>query len=457
MVESRRLYFFRNFVIIDKLKELRVSKYLLYAIPIYKGTFMYKRIFLLIFFSNLYIVTHADGNTSWPSYHGPQRDNLSTDTSLMQIWPQDGPELIWTATGIGHGYSSISVAEDRIFTAGMIDKQTYVTALDMNGKQLWQRLNGQSWEASKRQTWAVPYAGSRGTPTVDGNTVYHLSELGRLAAFDTETGKERWHIELLQTFEAERPEYGYSESVLIHENSLYCCPAGNKGYVVALDKNTGRTLWANTDINDAVGNCSAVIANIDGTKQIITMSSNQVLSFDPNNGYLLWQYTFGNSRENNATDVIVNEGLVYASSGYGKGSILLRPQQQANGKFTVENVWSSELLDNHHGGVLLFNGYLYGAGHEARGWFCLDFNTGKEMWQADGKGSLTYADNRLYCLNERGTMSLVKATSEKWDEVSTLQLPRGGRGLFWAHPVVCGGRLYVRHSEKLFVYDIRED
>ncbi len=418
---------------------------------------MYKLIFFLLFVLNISTVTYAVGNTSWPSYHGPQRDNLSTDTGLMQTWPQDGPELLWTATDIGHGYSSISVAEDRIFTAGMIKKQTYVTALDLSGKQLWQRLNGRSWEASKQQTWAVPYAGSRGTPTVDSNTVYHLSELGRLAAFDTQTGQERWHIELLKTFEAERPEYGYSESVLIHEDSLFCCPAGAKGYIVALDKNTGRTLWANTDIKDAAGNCSAVVANIDGIKQVITMSANQVLSFDPNNGHLLWQYTFSNSRENNATDVIVNEGLVYASSGYGKGSILLRPQRQADGKFYVEQVWSSELLDNHHGGVLLLNGYLYGAGHEARGWFCLDFSTGKKMWQADGKGSLTYADNRLYCLSERGMMSLVKATSEKWDQVGSLQLPRGGRGLFWAHPVICGGRLYVRHSEKIFAYDIRAD
>jgi len=399
----------------------------------------------------------AGDNKTWPCFHGPRRDNLSSDTGLLQSWGQDGPKLLWTASGIGHGYSSVAIVAERIFTAGMIDKQTYVTSLDLEGKQVWQRLNGQSWEASERQPWAVPYAGSRGTPTVYGDTVYHLSELGRLASFDLKTGKERWHVELLKTFEAERPEYGYSESVLIDGDVLFCCPGGKRGYIAALEPATGRTLWANTDIKDAVGNCSAVIGEIDGFEQVITLSANRVLSFDPNNGRLLWDYVFGNKRENNITDVIVDKGLVYASSGYGKGSILLRAQRQAGGDFIVKPVWTSELLDNHHGGVLLVKGYLYGAGHEARGWFCLDFDTGRKMWQAPGKGSLTYADGMFYCLDEKGTMSLIKATAEKWEGSGSFRIPRGGSGLYWAHPVVFGGRLYVRHSDKLFAYSVRKD
>jgi len=397
------------------------------------------------------------GEPDWPCFHGPRRDNLSADTGLLRVWPEDGPQLAWAASGIGHGYSSVAIAGDQILTAGMIDKQTHVTALDKKGKILWQRVNGQSWEATERQPWAVPYSGSRGTPTVDGDTVYHLSELGRLTAFDLRTGREQWHVELLKGFQAERPEYGYSESVLIHGDALFCCPGGALGYMVALDKGTGRTRWANTEIKDAVGNGSPVAARIGGIEQIIAMSANRVLAFDPNNGRLLWEHAFANQRENNAADAIISNGLVYASSGYGRGSILLRPVRQADGACSVEEVWQTERLDNHHGGVLLLDDRLYGAGHEARGWFCLDFKTGEQLWQADGKGSLTYADGMLYCLNERGTMSLVQATAEKWNEISSFRLPRGGRGLYWAHPVVCDGRLYVRHSEKLFAYDIRRD
>ncbi|OHB56277.1 MAG: hypothetical protein A2173_05400 [Planctomycetes bacterium RBG_13_44_8b] len=418
---------------------------------------MYQLKFLLLLIINMPVAVLAGENSAWPCFHGPRRDNLSADTGLMQTWPKDGPKLLWTASGIGHGYSSVAIAGGRIFTAGMIEKQTYVTALDLAGKKLWQSLNGQSWEASEKQRWAVPYSGSRGTPTVDGNSVYHLSDLGRLTAFDANTGKEKWHVELLKTFQAERPEYGYSESVLIHGDVLFCCPGGVGGYMAAIDKGTGRTLWSSTKIEDAVGNCSSVIAPINGFEQVITVSAKRVLSFDPNNRHLLWDYEFVNKRENNVADVIVSDNLVYASSGYGKGSILLRPHRQADGKYSVESVWTSSLLDNHHGGVLLYDGHLYGAGHEAGGWFCLDFKTGRKLWQAEGKGSLTYADSRLYCLDEKGTMSLVKATPEKWDEAGSFRVPRGGSGLYWVHPVVFGGRLYVRHSDQLFAYDVRKD
>jgi outer membrane protein assembly factor BamB len=287
--------------------------------------------------------------------------------------------------------------------------------------------------------------------------VYHLSELGRLTAFDVRNGGEKWHIEIMKTFDAQRPEYGYSESVLIQGNTLFCCPAGKKGYIVALDKNTGKTLWANTAIGDAVGNCSPVLARIDNVLQLITLSASRILSFDPRSGQLLWDYPFANSRENNVADAVIANDLVFASTGYGKGSILLQPKRQAGGRFSVEPVWTSELLDNHHGGVLLVDGFLYGAGSEARGWFCLEFKTGAKKWQTRGKGSLTYADGRLYCLDERGTMALVKATPEEWTQVSSFRMPRGGEGAHWAHPVVCGGRLYLRHSDQLFAYDIRKD
>jgi outer membrane protein assembly factor BamB len=393
----------------------------------------------------------------WPCYHGARRDNRALDTGLLQDWPADGPKLLWTASGLGNGYSSVSIAEGRIFTAGMIDRQTFVTAMDLTGARLWQRINGQSWQASEQQRWAVSYAGSRGTPTVDGNTVYHLSEMGALTAFDVRSGEQRWRMDVLETFDAQRPKYGLSESVLIHGAALFCCPGGAGGYIAALDKETGRTLWTHTDIDDPVGYGSPVVARIDDVEQVISMSANRVFSVDPEHGRMLWSYAFGNERGNSATDVIVSDGLVYASCGYGGGSILLRPQRQAQGEFSVDALWKSDLLDNHHGGVLLVDGHLYGAGHESRGWFCLDFKTGRNLWQAPGKGSLTYADQRLYCLEEKGTMTLVKPTGARWEQAGSFVLPRGGKGLYWAHPVVSGGRLYVRHADRLFVFDIRKD
>jgi len=401
-------------------------------------------------------VIFAGDQIDWPSFHGHNRDNRSSETGLLKAWPEDGPKLLWSTPGIGHGYSSVAVAGNRIFTAGMIGKETHVVCISLGGKILWQQPAGESWEASEHQRHAVPYSGSRATPTVDVDTIYFLSELGILTTLRVANGVVRWSLDLAKTFEADKPKYGYSESVLIYGNRLFCCPGGKKAYMVAVDKRDGRVLWVNREINDLVGNSSSVLAEIAGATQIISLTSERIFAVDPEDGTLLWQYPFKNQRGNNATDVIVEDGLVYASSGYGKGSVLLRPQRSEDGAFTVSRVWESKFLDNHHGGVVLVDGHLYGAGHEAKGWFCLEFLSGSKYWQKAGKGSLTYADGHLYCLDEKGRMSLVRADSNAFIEVARFAVPKGGRGLYWAHPVVCNGRLYIRHSDRLYAYDIRE-
>jgi len=395
--------------------------------------------------------TAAQEKSEWPCFHGIDRTNKSAETGLLKEWPENGPELLWTATGLGNGYSSVSITNGFVFTAGRKEKQTYVFAYDLEGKPVWEKPNGQAWETT--MSHARTYTGARSTPTYNDGIVYHLGETGRLAAFDYKTGKEIWFINLREKFNAGIPEYGYAESVLIDGNRLYCNPAGNNGFMVCLNKKDGELIWANKEISGEAGYCSPVLAHFGGYHQIITMSSNSVYGVDTKTGSLLWRMSYEGQRSLNSTDPIIHNEYVFVTSGYGKGSMLIKLKTSGK-KIIPETVWQTELMDNHHGGVILHNGYLYGAGHNSRGWFCLDFMTGKEMWKSRGKGSLVYAENMLYLLEEKGTMKLVKATSEKYDEVSSFEVPEGGKGMYWAHPVVCGGRLYVRHTDKLFVYNI---
>jgi outer membrane protein assembly factor BamB len=399
--------------------------------------------------------SHVSAATAqWPCFHGPNRDNKSTETGLLKTWPEDGPELLWAATGLGKGYSSVSIADARIYTAGRIERKTYVFALDLDGTLQRRTPNGQSWETTMRH--AIGYTGARSTPTYDQGRVYHLGEYGRLAALDAATGREIWHRDLLDDFDAEPPKYGMAESVLIVDDWLICSPGGARGFTVCLEKKTGKLVWANTEIPGTQAYCSPILAEFEGVKQVVSMSSEALFGLELATGKLLWSVEHKNARDNNATDPIYHEGHVFASSGYGAGSILVRLERTARG-IETRTVWRSRLLDNHHGGVLLHEGHLYGAGHEARGWFCLDFMTGKQRWNARGKGSLTYADGMLYCLDERGTMTLVEATPEAYRPVSSFRVPRGRSGPYWAHPVVCGGRLYVRHVDRLFAYRIGKE
>ena len=394
----------------------------------------------------------GEAGKEWPSFHGPNRDNKSTETGLLKTWPKGGPKLLWTAPGLGQGYSSVTVAGGLIYTAGRVEKQTYVFALALDGKPKWRKPNGQSWDATRSH--AVRYAGARSTPTYDDGRVYHLGELGRLAAFEAKTGKEVWSLDLFERFDAKTPSYGLTESILIDGDRLICSPGGVKGHMVCLDKRTGKSIWTNTAIQGTVGYSSPVIAEFGGFRQVLGVSSKTVFGLDVKTGKLLWSVEHGNRRQNSATDPIFHQGRVFASSGYGKGSTVVR-LKPGQGGIKAEKVWASKLMDNHHGGVVLVDGHLYGSGHQSSGWFCLDFMTGKQAWKAEGKGSLTYADGMLYCFEEQGTMALVKATPTGHQVAGSFRVPKGGSGLHWAHPVVCDGRLYVRHANKLFVYDIR--
>jgi outer membrane protein assembly factor BamB len=394
----------------------------------------------------------AQGKNEWPCFHGAARTNMSLETGLLKKWPVSGPRLLWTASGLGEGYSTVSIAGGKVFTAGKLDNQTYVFTYDLNGKLLWKKPNGRSW--STTASYAAGYTGSRCTPTYDGGVIYHLGDTGRLAAFESSTGKEIWFIDFLKTFNAEVPEYGYAESVLIDGDRLYCSPAGKKGFLVCLNKRDGSLIWANTEIPGVAAYSSPVPVQFGGALQIIGLSSSHVYGVDAKTGKLLWKEQFEGKLSLNCTDPIFHDGYVFVSTGYGKGSMLLR-LNATGGKITPEKVWQSTLMDNHHGGVILHNGYLYGAGCDSRGWFCLEFQSGKEMWKTRGKGSLTFADGMLYVLEEAGNMKLVSATPQRYAELSAFKAPEGGEGMHWAHPVVCGGRLYIRHADKVSVYDIK--
>jgi len=390
----------------------------------------------------------------WPVFHGPNRCNRSTETGLLKSWPKDGPPLLWTASDLGKGYSSVTISKGNIYTAGSVKGQTHVISLGLDGKQKWKVPNGSSWKASSRMRHATAYDGARATPTVDGEIVYHLGETGRLAAMNAADGKEIWTLDVLKKFNAPSSKYGLCESVLVVDDKLICCPGGAGAFMVALDKKTGKTLWVSRGIKGTVAYSSASIATFAGRRQVLNMSSEGVFGVDLETGKLLWQAGLVNFRNNNCTDPIFHDDCVFASSGYGAGSIMVRLEKNGN-SIKAKPLWKSKVLDNHHGGVVLIDGRLYGSGHQSKGWHCLDFKTGKAVHRGEGKGSLTYAEGMLYCLDETGTMSLVKAEPGQHAVVSSFTPPKGGRGLWWAHPVVCSGRLYIRHDGRLFAYDIK--
>ncbi|MHC4402974.1 MAG: PQQ-binding-like beta-propeller repeat protein [Planctomycetota bacterium] len=384
---------------------------------------------------------------SWPQFHGPKGDNISPETGLLKAWPTEGPPLVWKVTGIGNGYSSVSLSGGLIYAAGNVDSDTVISAVDLDGNVLWQVTNGEAWTDD--------YPGARGTPTVDAGRLYHESPLGQVVCLDAVTGEGIWHVNILGEFNAEVIRWGLAESLLVDGSRVICCPGGDEASVVALDRETGETVWAAKGTGDPAGYASPALAECDGLRIVLAMTGEALVGVNAENGELLFRHEHPTQHDVNATSPICHDGRVFISSGYRSGSELLKIHvdgQQA----TVEPVWQVKQLDNHHGGVVLLEGYLYGSSAGGK-WMCLEWSTGRVMYAEPGvgKGSLTCADGMLYTLSENRRVGLVEATPTGHTVVSQFELPSGGEGKSWAHPVVCGGRLYLRHGETLFAYDVR--
>jgi outer membrane protein assembly factor BamB len=314
------------------------------------------------------------------------------------------------------------------------------------------------WQKPSGGVWKGDYAGARGTPTIDGGRLYHESSVGQVVCLDAKTGNEIWGVNILKEFDAGNIGWGLAESVFIDGDHAICCPGGTKASVVALNKNTGEVVWTAKPVDELTAYATPVLAQYQGLRIILTMNQKALIGVNADSGELLFHHPHGTKYDVNATSPIFRDGQVFITSGYKAGSEMVKLVVDGQ-KVAVESVWQSQELDNQHGGVVLLDGCLYGAAHERNkgDWICLAWTDGAKKYaeKGVGKGSLTCADGMLYCWSEKGQVGLVPATPEKHEPVSTFTVAQGGEGPTWAHPVVCGGRLYLRHGNLLHAYDIR--
>jgi outer membrane protein assembly factor BamB len=404
-----------------------------------------------IFSTSQAYAAHRD--SFWPQFHGPNRDNISIEKGLLKKWPEKGPDLLWTARDLGHGYSSISIANGMIYTASSIGGYTVVIALNLDGKILWKVKNGKAWTG--KGPGSRP--GSRGTPTIDGNRLYHQSPHGDIICLNAKTGNIIWKFNIIEKFKSRIPRWALAESLLVDGDHLISCPGGPQTCMVALDKKDGSIVWKTPSIREVAGYSSPTLFEYKGLRIITILTAKSMIGVNAGTGDLLWRIKHESYADENVMMPIFHDGHVFIST-LKAGSVKWKVNVN-NGKVSLEEIWRTEQLDNHHGGVILINGNLYGSStvRNRNLLVCLDFKTGrnKYMDKCVGKLSLTYADGMLYALSIDGVMGLVKPTPNGHELVSSFEIPKGGKGNSWAHPVVCGVRLYIRHGEFLYAYSLR--
>lgn len=382
----------------------------------------------------------------WPQWQGPDRTRISKETGLLKEWPAGGPRLVWTAQGLGAGFGSMAVAGDRVFVQGMRGKQSVVIALNRaDGKEVWSKALGAPQTNDRGP-------GPRGTPTVDGDRIYVLTENGDLACVKTD-GTMVWQRNILKDFGGSQIRWLISESPLVDGAHVVVTPGGPGAGMVKLDKMTGKTVWTSKDLSDTAGYSSIVAADVQGVRTYMTFTASAGVGVRASDGKLMFRYTEAANRTANIATPIYADNKVFFTSAYGTGGGLLNLTVQ-NGEVAATEAYFTREMRNHHGGVVLVDGYLYGYSDAIL--TCLEFTTGKMMWRdrSVGKGTVTYADGHLYLQSENNIVGLAEATPSGYREKGRFEIPDKGLPS-WAHPVISDGRLYVRNQDTLLVYDIK--
>ena len=397
------------------------------------------------------LLTITAGNTApeaeWPQWRGPLRNGLSSESGLLKQWPANGPAATWSIKNLGEGYGSLAIRADRIYVQGTKGSESAVFCLGRtDGKTIWSVSLGPKVDESRGN-------GPRGTPTLDEDRLYVLTENGDLACLRERDGSRVWSKNILKEYGGFNPKWLISESPLVDGNRLIVSPGGAGAGIVALDKMTGAEIWRAKELSDQAGYSSCIVADVGGVRSYINFTSGAAVGVRASDGKLMWRYSNVANRVANCTTPVFADNKVFFSSAYDTGGALLNLTAQ-NGEVKAQEAYFTRDMMNHHGGMVLVNGYLYGFSNSVL--TCLEFNTGKLMWRerSVGKGSITYADGMLYLLGEKQLVGLAEANPKAYVEKGRFPINDLGRDS-WAHPVVLGGKLYIRNQNELTCYDVK--
>lgn len=388
-------------------------------------------------------------------FRGPHRDGKFDETGLLKKWPDAGPQLLLKVEGIGKGYSSVVATDQYIFATGMIDTLDYLSCITPDGTVKWKVPYGRSWVKS--------FPDTRGSATVEGDRVYVISGTGQLSCLNVADGTTRWKVNVDKDYQSEWHIWGVSESPLIVDDKVICSPGGAKTSVVAFDKMTGKEVWHSASIGGPRCYVSPIIYEYKQIRYILAATGTHLIALEPATGKAAWTFKYHDAAKWDqpgliwANSPLVKGRNIFLSKGYDYRNVML--EMSEDGKSVAEK-WSNMTLDNHHHGLIELNGNIYGSNWEnnSKGkWVCMDMETGAVKYENDWntKGEMVYADGMLYVMEEKsGTVGLVNPQPENFEVVSSFKL-NGGSGPFWSHPFITNGKLYLRHGDVLFVYNIK--
>jgi outer membrane protein assembly factor BamB len=386
-------------------------------------------------------------------WRGPNRDGIYPETNLLKTWPAEGPKMLWSYVGLGTGQGSVAIANEMVYVTGIPDTLTsegFLFAFNPDGKLLWKKSYGKDWVAV--------FPGARSTPTVVDDLLYLENGNGAVLCLKAKDGEKVWSVDFFTDFQCDSVQFGFSESLLVSGDTLFCTPGGKTNNVVALNRFTGKKIWASPGYGEPATYSSPILFNHNGRRMFANLTASSILGLDAATGEMFWRIKqFQDNKIHANTPAYFDGKLLVSSASRKDSSGLVLLQLSPDGK-KAEIVWRNKEFINLMGGFIVKDGFMYGSAYLQPKWFCIDLATGLTKYIAKelGGGPVIYADGLFYCYAEKdGEMALAEGTPEKFTILSKFKVPLG-TAEHWAHPVIAGKKLYLRHNDALMVYDLKQ-
>ncbi|RIJ48306.1 alcohol dehydrogenase [Maribellus luteus] len=402
------------------------------------------------------VLTGWSASAQITQWRGPDRDGIFTETGLLKEWPEAGPQQVLEVEKIGVGWSSPIWVDGMIYVTGMIDTLDHLTAINPDGSIKWQVPYGRSWNKS--------FPDTRSTPVVEADRIYVQSGTGQVSCINKEDGSTIWEVDVDKNYQGEYHVWGNSETVLICDDKVIVSPGGHETSVVALNKMTGEEVWKTKSLGGPRAYASAAIYEWNGFRYVLAVIGTHLLAIVPETGEIAWSYSYFNPEKWKWQDngliwtntPVFKDNNIFLTMGYDYPAVML--EMDSTGTSVAEK-FVDHTFDNHHHGVILHDGCLYGSNwfDNKRGrWVCMKWDTGEIKYVAewDTKGAMVMADGLLYAYNERGNVGLVEPDPDGFKVISEFKIKKGA-GPHWAHPFIADGKLFLRHGDVLMVYDIK--
>jgi len=391
----------------------------------------------------------------WPQFRGPDRDGTSSETGLLRVWPEGGPEVLWS-TEVGQGYSSAAIHSGKVYfndyDEATFEFLTRCLTLD-EGKEL--------WRFREKRRIRPNHGITRSVPATDGKFVFSIDPKAVLHALDAETGQEIWRKNFVQDYQSMIPPWYNGQNPLIEADRVIVAPVGTSALMVALDKATGKELWRTPNPEGwLLSHASPMPAKLGGVDQYLISVLQGTVGISAADGKLLWHFPFKFNLSVSPSPIAIDSERVYVTAAYDSGGAMFRVKRNGEA-FSTEEIfvhapdeWNSEVQT-----PILFDKHIFAVGKKKRGLFtCLDLD-GKPVWTSDGKayfglGSFILADGMFYILEGKtGMLRLLEASTEGYKELASAQI-LGGHDV-WGPPALSDGKLVVRDFGRMVCIKVK--